>query len=166
MLGLSFPPSRLLGRRCWISSAPQFVGFIVPTIQTRAKSHWETVGFSREVRFSLPVSAPRRLRWGCLSFSAALTMKVFSTFLGLLVAPDADVSVGRTGLLGGPSRSFLCQPGYPEYRSMSLLKTFAVALVLKARSWRKHIAFLFIYVRVPFCRSLKTFHLGFCGAGF
>ena len=53
----------LLGRRCWISSAPRFVGFTVPTVQTRAKSHWEPVGFSREVRFSLPVSAPRRLHW-------------------------------------------------------------------------------------------------------
>ena len=29
-----------------------------------SKSHWETVGFSRKVRFSLPVSTPRRLRWG------------------------------------------------------------------------------------------------------
>ena len=48
----------------------------------------------------------------------------------------------------------------------SLLKTFAVALVLKARSWRKHITFLPNYVRVLFRRSLKTFHLGFCSAGF
>ena len=48
----------------------------------------------------------------------------------------------------------------------SLLKTSAVALVLKAHSWRKHVAFLLIYVRVLFRRSLKTFHLGSCGAGF
>ena len=95
----------VLGRRCWISSAPRFVGFTVPTVQTRAKSHWETVGFSREVRFSLPVSAPRRLRWGWLFFPAALTMKEFSTFLGLLLAPDADVSVVPACMvvLPGPS---------------------------------------------------------------
>ena len=43
----------------------------------------------------------------------------------------------------------------------SLLKTFAVALVLKARSWQKHVAFLLNYVRVLFRRSLKTFHLVF-----
>ena len=47
-----------------------------------------------------------------------------------------------------------------------LLKTFAVALVLKARSWPKHVTFLLNYVRVLFRRSHKTFHLGFCGAGF
>ena len=48
----------------------------------------------------------------------------------------------------------------------SLLKTFALALVLKARSWQKHVTFLLNYIRVLFRRSLKTFHLGFCGAGF
>ena len=103
------PPSRLLGRRCWISSAPRFVGFTVPTVQTRAKSHWETVGFSREVRFPLPVSVPRRLRRGCLSFPAALTMKVFSTFLGLLLAPDADVLVVPACLVVLPSPSSASQ---------------------------------------------------------
>ena len=70
--------------------------------------------------------------------------------------------LGLTGLHGGPSQSFLCRPGYPEYRSVSsLLKTFAVALVLKARSWRKH-----NHMWVLFRWSLKTFHLGLCGAGF
>ena len=48
----------------------------------------------------------------------------------------------------------------------SLLKTFAVALVLKTRSWRKDIAFLLNYMRVQSCRSLETFHLSFCGASF
>ena len=75
--------------------------------------------------------------------------------------------LGRAGFHGGPSRSFLCQLGYPEYRFVSsLLKTFAVALVLTACSWRKHIAFLLNYLRVLSHRSLETFHLGFCGAGF
>ena len=95
----------LLGRRCWISSAPRFVGFTVPTVQTRAKSHWETVGSVGRSGFSLPVSAPCRLRWGWLYFPAVLNMKEFSYFLGLLLAPD---------FRGGPPRSFLCQPGYPE----------------------------------------------------
>ena len=40
----------LLGRRCGIYSAPRFVGFSVPTVQTQVKSHWKTVGFSREVQ--------------------------------------------------------------------------------------------------------------------
>ena len=70
----------LLERRYWISSAPRFVGFTVPTVQTRAKSHWETVRFSRAVRFSLPVSAPHRLRCGRLFFPTALNMKEFSIF--------------------------------------------------------------------------------------
>ena len=48
----------------------------------------------------------------------------------------------------------------------SLLKTFAVALVLKVRSWQKHIAFLLNYMRVLSRRPLETFHLGFCGASF
>ena len=38
----------------------------------------------------------------------------------------------------------------------SLLKTFAVALVLKTRSWRKDIAFLLNYMRVQSCRSLEN----------
>ena len=48
----------------------------------------------------------------------------------------------------------------------SLLKTLAVALVLKAGSWRKHTIFLLNYMRVLACRSLETFHLGFCGTSF
>ena len=70
----------LLGRGCWISSAPRFVGFTVPAVQKRAKSHWETVRFSRVVRFSLPVSAPHRLRYGRLFFPTTLNMKEFSIF--------------------------------------------------------------------------------------
>ena len=38
--------------------------------------------------------------------------------------------------------------------------------MLKASSWRKHITFLLNYTWVLSYRSLKTFHLGFCGAGF
>ena len=55
--------------------------------------------------FSLPISAPRRLRWGWLYFPAALTMKEFSIFLGLLLASDDDVSVVPAFMvvLPGPS---------------------------------------------------------------
>ena len=54
--------------------------------------------------FSLPVSAPRHLRWGWLYFPAVLNMKEFSIFLSLL-ALDADVSVvpAFVVVLPGPS---------------------------------------------------------------
>ena len=70
--------------------------------------------------------------------------------------------LSRTGFWGGASRSILWKPGCPGYRSVSsLLKTLAVALVLKAGSWRKHTTFLLNYMRVLVRRSLETFHLGF-----
>ena len=53
----------LLGRRCMISSAPQFVGFTVLAVQMRAKSHWETVEFSREVRFPSPLNPTSSALW-------------------------------------------------------------------------------------------------------
>ena len=93
-------------------------------------------------------------------------MREFSTFFGLLLAPDADVSVVPACMvvLPGP---FLCQPGYPKYHFVSsLLKTFAVALVLEAHSWQKHVAFLLNYMRVLSVGPSKPSTWVFCGAGF
>ena len=41
------------------------------------------------------------------------------------------------------------------------MKNFAVALVLKVGTWRKHTTFLLNYMGILVHRSLETFHLGF-----
>ena len=154
------PSSQVVVARCWISSAPRFEGFTVPAVQTQAQSHWEAVRSSGAVRISLAVMTPHCLRCGRLFFPAGLSMKELSFFS---VAFWLRATMSRSCRLSRWSFwSILCEPGCPGYHSVSsLLKTLAVALVLKSSSWRKHTTFLLSYMRVLARKSLETFHLSF-----
>ena len=134
----------------------------MPAIQTRAQSNWETVRSSGAVRFSVPVTTSHRLRCERLYFPAGLSMKEFSIFS---VSFWLWTSMSRSYRLSGwslpvpPLRAGLTL-GIIPCRPILLLKTFAVALVLKTGTWRKHSTFLLNYMRILVHGSLETFHLG------
>ena len=163
MLSVACPSrsSRFLWRRRWISSAPRFEGFTVLAVQTRSQSHWETVRSRGAVRFYLAITTPHRLRFERLFFPAGLSMKEFSIssvsfWLRTMISRSCRLS--GWPLLVPPLRTRLTLDVAPY---LLLMKTFAVALVLKAGSWRKHTTFLLNYMRILVHRSLETFHLGF-----
>ena len=159
--GLSFPfVSLLLWRRRWISSAPRFEGFTVLAVQMRAQSHWETARSSGAVRFSLAVTTPHRLQCERLFFPASLSMKEFSIFsVSLWLRTTMSVVPAFGVVLTGPSSESQVTVGIAP--CLLLLKTFAVALMLKAGTWRKHTTFLLNYMRILAHRSLEAFNLGF-----
>ena len=88
----------------------QMASLLLCRLSKREQNHiGKLLGSVGRSGFSLPVSAPHCLRWGWLYFPAALTMKEFSIFLGLLLAPADNVSVMPAFMMALPGPSSVSQ---------------------------------------------------------
>ena len=154
--------SRISWRRCRIPP-PLLLGLrasLYWSYQTRAHSHWETVGSDAGGQIFLDLMTPHRPRCEWLFFPAGCSMKEITMYLvsfWLWTTISGSCWLSGRPFLGPPPRASKTLGIAP---SLLLTKNFAVPQILKVGTWQKHTTFRLNYMRVLVHRSLKTFQLG------
>ena len=158
-VSFSFVPGFVANTQDPSSSAPRFEGFTVPALPNSSTDrNGRLLCPVRTVRCYLDGTTPHCLRCERFFVTAGCSKEIAKNMVSFWLRKTISWAYQLSGrpLPGSPPRARETRGIAPSFL---LKKTFAVAQVLKAGTWRRHTTFMCHYLRDLAYRSLETFHL-------